>query len=69
MNKLGMHSAHFEHVVGCSGGIWVLWKDIVQAHLVHLLWQAVTVIIIMGKKKWFFTIVYACPNPSSRRFL
>ncbi|XP_074314997.1 uncharacterized protein LOC141651174 [Silene latifolia] len=56
---------------GFSGGIWLYWNtDIVSVTTVHEHQQFITVEIArIGEFPWFFSAVYASPDPSNRREL
>ncbi|XP_074287668.1 uncharacterized protein LOC141612819 [Silene latifolia] len=57
--------------VGFSGGIWLYWRpDIVSVTLVKDHSQFITVEVTRsGDLPWFFTAVYASPNPYNRHDL
>ncbi|XP_074289227.1 uncharacterized protein LOC141614378 [Silene latifolia] len=56
---------------GFSGGIWLYWNtDIVIVHPVNEHRQFITIEIARnGELPWFFSAVYASPDPSNRREL
>ncbi|KAK9691696.1 hypothetical protein RND81_09G212700 [Saponaria officinalis] len=59
------------NTIGFSGGIWIYWKiDIVTVNPVNEHQQFITIEISRnGELPWFFSVVYASPDPSNRRKL
>lgn len=69
-NKIGLCCMPFEHMVGFSRSIWILWDETsVQVHILHSFKQDATIMIVLGTKKWFLSVVYASLNLASRRRL
>ncbi|XP_021761807.1 uncharacterized protein LOC110726644 [Chenopodium quinoa] len=58
-------------VVGFTGGIWVYWRpDVVTVNPIHKHKQYITMDISrQGVVPWYFTAVYASPDPSQRQEL
>ncbi|XP_021775573.1 uncharacterized protein LOC110739421 [Chenopodium quinoa] len=56
---------------GFSGGIWIYWKkELVTVEPIHQHGQYITMNIKrMGEVPWYFTAVYASPDPSKRQEL
>ncbi|XP_021715352.1 uncharacterized protein LOC110683313 [Chenopodium quinoa] len=53
---------------GFSGGIWVFWKpDLVTVEPIHQHNQYITMNIHrVGEESWYFTAIYASPDPLKR---
>ncbi|XP_074303688.1 uncharacterized protein LOC141638174 [Silene latifolia] len=70
-NILGYEGHSRINAIGFSGGIWVYWKtDVVTVNPVMEHQQFMTFEISRnGEHPWFFTAVYASPDPSNRREL
>ena len=66
-------SLSFDHwlrveAVGFSGGIWVLWKERIQAEITKTRPQFVHLkISAQGRQPWLLAIVYESPNPQPRK--
>ncbi|XP_074310528.1 uncharacterized protein LOC141646557 [Silene latifolia] len=70
-NILGYGGHTRVDTIGFSGGIWVYWKpelvDVIPVTKHH---QYLTVEVVRrGEPPWFFSAVYASPNPTDRREL
>ncbi|XP_074306224.1 uncharacterized protein LOC141641463 [Silene latifolia] len=70
-NILGYGDHSRVNTIGFSGGIWLYWKkDIVSINPIVEHQQFITVEISRnGELPWFFSAVYASPDPTNRREL
>ncbi|XP_074267339.1 uncharacterized protein LOC141590668 [Silene latifolia] len=72
LRKVLGYDGHFRvDTIGFSGGIWLYWRtNVVDVSLVTKHHQFLTVEVTrLGENLWFFTAVYASPNPSNRKEL
>lgn len=68
INKIGLFEGARVEAYGFSGGIWCLWKsnsmpiDVIYStrYCIHLKMNS------HSPSFWYFSVVYASPNPSNR---
>ena len=68
IKKIGFDNSHRVEVVGFSGGIWLLWQNVIEVEVLLNHKQFIHFRISMNKvfMSWA-TTVYASPNPMLRR--
>ncbi|XP_062005875.1 uncharacterized protein LOC133723058 [Rosa rugosa] len=69
--SLGFSSFSIEDANGFSGGLWLLWDEShVKLDVVDSNFQSITSLVTESSdKQWFFTAVYASPDPVLREEL
>ncbi|XP_021826800.1 uncharacterized protein LOC110767533 [Prunus avium] len=70
IKKLGFSKYHVVDANGFSGGLWMLWNELVSCiDIVAYSRQSITALVKMNHGDWLFTAVYAHPCPGIRRQL
>lgn len=69
-NRLGFDDWVRVEAVGFSGGIWVLWRDSIQAKIIKTYPQFVLMQVReQDQEPWMFSIVYGSPSHGLRKHL
>lgn len=67
---MGLKNSHRIEAVGFSGGIWLLWNDLVSVNIISNDWQFISFkLCFPNNKQALVTAVYGSPQPQIRRRL